>query len=97
MCLHANTVQLDQAVVYIERLPDTVQNDHFDWGFRLSSIYGVRSRFRVLAPQRSRPLRRFGDGWLDTNLMSWVLPVRPHDACHARAFLLALINFGRHS
>jgi hypothetical protein len=25
-----NTVQLDQAVVYIERLPDTVQNDHFD-------------------------------------------------------------------
>jgi hypothetical protein len=26
-----NTVQLDQAVVYIERLPDTVQNDHFDW------------------------------------------------------------------
>jgi hypothetical protein len=25
-----NTVQLDQTVVYIERLPDTVQNDHFD-------------------------------------------------------------------
>ena len=40
-----NTVQLDQAVVYIERLPDTVQNDHFDWGFRLSSIYGVDYRY----------------------------------------------------
>jgi hypothetical protein len=25
---------------------------------------------RVLAPQRSRPLRRFGDGRLDTNVMS---------------------------
>jgi hypothetical protein len=29
-----NTVQLDQAVLYIERLPDTVQKDHVDWGFR---------------------------------------------------------------
>jgi hypothetical protein len=25
---------------------------------------------RVLAPQRSRPSRRFDDGWLDTNVMS---------------------------
>ena len=40
-----NTVQLDQAVVYIERLPDTVQNDHFDWGFRFSSIYGADYRY----------------------------------------------------
>jgi hypothetical protein len=40
-----NTVQLDQAVVYIERVPDEVQNDHFDWGFRLSSIYGVDYRY----------------------------------------------------
>jgi hypothetical protein len=40
-----NTVQLDQAVVYIERLPDTVQNDHFDWGFRLSTIAGVDYRY----------------------------------------------------
>src|ERR1700730_9136231 len=40
-----NTVHLDQAVVYIERPPDTVQNDHFDWGFRLSAIYGVDYRY----------------------------------------------------
>ena len=33
-----NTFQLDQAVVYVERLPDTVQNDHFDWGFRFSAL-----------------------------------------------------------
>ena len=32
-----NTAQLDQAVVYIERLPDTVQKDHVDWGFRISA------------------------------------------------------------
>lgn len=40
-----NTVQLDQAVVYIERLPDTVQKDHIDWGFRLSGIYGENYRY----------------------------------------------------
>jgi Putative beta-barrel porin-2, OmpL-like. bbp2 len=40
-----NTAQLDQAVLYIERLPDTVQNDHFDWGFRVSGIYGVDYRY----------------------------------------------------
>ena len=36
-----NTVQLDQAAVYIERTPDEVQLDHFDWGFRFAGIYGT--------------------------------------------------------
>jgi putative OmpL-like beta-barrel porin-2 len=40
-----NTVQLDQAVVYIERLPDTVQKDHVDWGFRFAPIYGENYRY----------------------------------------------------
>ena len=42
-----NTVQLDQAVLYIERLPDEVQNDHFDWGFRISGLYGVDGRYTM--------------------------------------------------
>jgi hypothetical protein len=40
-----NTAQLDQAVIYLERLPDTVQTDHFDWGQRLSVIYGENYRY----------------------------------------------------
>jgi hypothetical protein len=40
-----NSIQFDQGVVYVERLPDTVQNDHFDWGFRFSEIYGVDYRY----------------------------------------------------
>jgi hypothetical protein len=40
-----NTVQLDQAVIYFERVPDTVQSDHIDWGFRLSGIYGENYRY----------------------------------------------------
>jgi hypothetical protein len=40
-----NTIELDQAVLYVERLPDTVQTDHVDWGFRVSAIYGENYRF----------------------------------------------------
>jgi len=50
-----NTVQLDQAVLYIERVPDEVQNDHFDWGFRMAGIYGVDERYT------------YGFGWMDPN------------------------------
>ncbi len=40
-----NNIQLDQAVIYVERTPDTVQTDHIDWGFRLSAIYGENYRY----------------------------------------------------
>ncbi len=40
-----NRVQLDQAVLYVERTPDTVQTDHVDWGFRVSAIYGENYRY----------------------------------------------------
>jgi hypothetical protein len=40
-----NTIQLDQAVLYVERLPDTVQTDHIDWGFRFSTMYGENYRY----------------------------------------------------
>ena len=40
-----NTAELDQAVLYLERVPDTVQTDHVDWGFRLSGLYGENYRY----------------------------------------------------
>lgn len=40
-----NTVLLNQAVLYVERTPDTVQDDHVDWGFRVSGIYGSDYRY----------------------------------------------------
>ena len=40
-----NTAQLDQVVVYFERVPDTVQTDHIDWGFRFSGLYGETYRY----------------------------------------------------
>ena len=41
----SNAVEPDQEVLYIERQPDTVQTDHFDWGFRLTNLYGIDYRF----------------------------------------------------
>jgi hypothetical protein len=40
-----NVDQLDQALIYVERLPDTVQTDHMDWGFLISALYGQNYRF----------------------------------------------------
>ena len=40
-----NTAQFDQAVLYLERVPDTVQKDHIDWGFRISALYGETYRY----------------------------------------------------
>ena len=42
-----NRVELDQAVLYIERLPDTVQTDSVDWGFHLSGLFGTSYRFTL--------------------------------------------------
>ena len=40
-----NKIELNQAVVYIERLPDTEQNTHFDWGYHVTGFYGIDYRF----------------------------------------------------
>jgi hypothetical protein len=40
-----NHFQFDQAVIYFERLPDTVQTESVDWGFRVSAIYGENYRY----------------------------------------------------
>jgi len=40
-----NTLQLDQAALYLERTPDEIQREHFDWGFRFASIYGTDYKY----------------------------------------------------
>jgi hypothetical protein len=42
-----NRLEMDQQVFRIDRMPDTVQQDHNDWGFRLSMIYGIDTRYTV--------------------------------------------------
>lgn len=40
-----NNVMLDQAVLRVERQPDTVQTDHIDVGFRSTVDYGIDYRY----------------------------------------------------
>jgi hypothetical protein len=42
-----NKMELDQSILRFERLPDTVQTDHLDWGFRVTQLYGIDYRYTV--------------------------------------------------
>ncbi|MGC1606531.1 MAG: outer membrane beta-barrel protein [Candidatus Acidiferrum sp.] len=54
-----NKIKVNQAVIYVERLPDTVQNDHFDWGYHLTAFYGTDYRFTTAKGYFSQQLLGF--------------------------------------
>ena len=41
----SNRLELNQFVLYLERLPNTVQRDHLDIGFHLTALYGTDYRY----------------------------------------------------
>ncbi len=43
--VYANRLEMNQIVLYAERLPDSVQRDHVDWGYHLTALYGTDYRF----------------------------------------------------
>jgi hypothetical protein len=45
--LYSNRLELNQLVLYAERLPDSVQRDHVDWGYHLTALYGTDYRFTI--------------------------------------------------
>jgi Putative beta-barrel porin-2, OmpL-like. bbp2 len=40
-----NHLEMEQLILRIERTPDTVQQEHPDWGFRLSNLFGIDYRW----------------------------------------------------
>jgi len=54
-----NKIELNQAVIYVERLPDTVQTSHFDWGYHLTAFYGIDYRFTTAKGYFSQQLLKF--------------------------------------
>ncbi len=42
-----NHVELEQVVLRVERVPNTVQTDHGDWGFRVTNLYGIDYRYTI--------------------------------------------------
>ena len=59
-----NTIQLDQAALYFERTADAIQRDHFDWGFRVATLYGTDYKYTfangILSYQYTRQERLYG-------------------------------------
>ncbi len=52
-----NPFELDQAVLRFERQADSVQQDHIDWGFRSTFVYGMDYRYMTAG------------GWLSDQLL----------------------------
>jgi hypothetical protein len=51
-----NRLTPDQEVLFIERLPNTVQTEHVDWGFRLAQLYGQDYRYTTAKGYLSQQL-----------------------------------------
>jgi hypothetical protein len=45
--VYSNRFEMNQFVLYAERLPDSVQRDHVDWGYHLTALYGTDYRFTI--------------------------------------------------
>jgi len=43
--VYSNRFEMNQLVLYAERLPDSVQRDHVDWGYHLTALYGTDYRY----------------------------------------------------
>ena len=46
--IRPNRAELNQFTFRIERLPDTVQKDHVDWGFNITNVYGLDYRYTIM-------------------------------------------------
>src|SRR5579864_3547708 len=43
--VYSNRLELNQLVLYAERLPNSVQRDHVDWGYHFTALFGTDYRF----------------------------------------------------
>jgi hypothetical protein len=72
-----NALDLNQLVQYFERVPDEVQKDHNDWGFRISGIYGSDYRYTTSYGLGSYQLidRNRSNGWdMPMLYVDWYTP-----------------------
>jgi hypothetical protein len=62
--VYSNRLEMNQLVLYAERLPDSVQRDHIDWGYHLTALYGTDYRFTTakgyLSGQLFNDRRQYG-------------------------------------
>jgi hypothetical protein len=53
--VYSNRFEMNQAVLYAERLPDSVQRDHVDLGYHLTALYGTDYRYTLAKGYFSGP------------------------------------------
>jgi hypothetical protein len=53
--VYSNRFEMNQFVLYAERLPDSVQRDHIDWGYHLTALFGTDYRYTVAKGYFSGP------------------------------------------
>ena len=72
-----NAFDFNQIVEYVERVPDMVQKDHNDWGFRFSAIYGSDYRYTTSYGLGSYQLleKNASNGWdMPMLYVDWYTP-----------------------
>lgn len=61
---YPNQLMLNQAALYLERVPDTVQKDHIDYGFRITGMYGTDYKYtfsnKLLSNQYLKDHNKYG-------------------------------------
>jgi hypothetical protein len=78
--IYANHIALDQAVLRIERVPDTVQTDRVDWGFNLTNFFGTDYRFTTSKGYFSQQLLKFNRQYGYDPTLAYVDLYIPHVA-----------------
>ena len=62
--VYSNRFEMNQFILYAERLPDSVQRDHVDWGYHLTAFYGTDYRYTMdkgyLSSQLLKDHRQYG-------------------------------------
>ncbi|MGA7472837.1 MAG: outer membrane beta-barrel protein, partial [Candidatus Sulfotelmatobacter sp.] len=53
--VYSNRFEMNQLVLYAERLPDSVQRNHIDWGYHLTALYGTDYRYTTAKGYWSGP------------------------------------------
>jgi hypothetical protein len=75
--LRPDQPELDQAVAYLERVPDEYQTDHMDWGFRVSVLYGLDYRFIIEKGFFSSQLLKYNEYYgidMPNVYLDWYIP-----------------------
>ena len=75
---NTNRVTPDQEVLYVERLPNTVQTDHVDWGFRFAQLFGQDYRYTTSKGVFSSQLLKHNHGYGYDPVVFYVDPYIPN-------------------